>query len=51
MRSKIKEAEKVIQKYQEYIEYLSKLGSQKFSWVPTPKIGINKVRNNWIKKS
>lgn len=41
---KLKEAEKLIEKYNEYIEYLSKLGSQKYDWIPTPAISIAKVK-------
>lgn len=40
---KVKEGEKAIEKYGEYLEYLTKLNSDKFMWVPTPKINIGKV--------
>lgn len=43
IKNKYKEAHSRIQKYQEYIELLSKLGSEKYAWVPTPKVLVSKV--------
>jgi len=42
IKNRFKEATMRTQKYQEYIEALSKMGSDKYAWVPTPKILINK---------
>ena len=43
IKNKYKDAHAKIQKYQEYIELLSRLGSEKYAWVPTPKVLVSKV--------
>ena len=51
IKTRFKEATLRIQKYQEYIEALSKMGSDKYAWGPTPKILINKVKElHFVKK-